>query len=59
MDNEGQAVNRHVLFNGEEYDYCKQRMITFFNYQNIDVWDVVENGYTTPVDANRVVVPRA
>ena len=59
MENEGQAVNRPPLFNGNEYDYWKQRMITFFDAQNIDLWDVVETGYTAPVNDAGQPVPRA
>ncbi|RDX74381.1 hypothetical protein CR513_45882, partial [Mucuna pruriens] len=43
MENRGYAVNRPPLFKGQNYDYWKQRMITFFMLV-ILIWDVVEHG---------------
>ena len=58
MENEGQAVNRPPLFNGNDYDYWKKRMIAFFDAQNMDIWDLVQNGYQTPTNAEGQDLPR-
>ncbi|RDY05820.1 hypothetical protein CR513_10293, partial [Mucuna pruriens] len=44
MENKGCVVNGPLLFKGKNYDYCKKRMMTFFDACHIDMWGIVENG---------------
>ncbi|RDX79512.1 hypothetical protein CR513_40062, partial [Mucuna pruriens] len=32
------------LFKGQNYDYWKKRMISFFDASHIDMWGAIENG---------------
>ena len=35
-------------FNGNHYTYWKQKMKDFIKAMDIDMWDIVENGYEIP-----------
>ncbi|MCI71856.1 hypothetical protein A2U01_0093119, partial [Trifolium medium] len=41
-------------FNGEQFEYWKDRIESFFLGYDSDIWDIVTRGYTPPVDANGV-----
>ncbi|RDY04603.1 hypothetical protein CR513_11672, partial [Mucuna pruriens] len=43
METEGHIVNKPPMFKCKNYDYWKQRMMTFFYACHNDMWDVVEN----------------
>ncbi|XP_020229882.1 uncharacterized protein LOC109811039 [Cajanus cajan] len=59
MENKGQAVNHPPLFKGTNYNYWKQRMITFFDACHIDMWDFVEHGNYIPLDDAGRELPKA
>ena len=59
MESEGQAINRPPLFNGSDYGYWKKRMIAFLDAQNLDIWDLIESGYTCPKTETGADLPRA
>src|ERR1044072_1880897 len=39
-----------TIFNGENYDFWRVKMETFFSSQ--DLWDIVEEGFTAPADTS-------
>ena len=41
-------LNKPPGFNGNHYTYWKQQMKGFIEAINIDMWDIVENGYELP-----------
>ena len=43
---EGQSINRLPFFDGNNYNYWKCRMIIDFKSINLDLWNIVVNGYT-------------
>jgi len=43
---EGFVLNKPCMFKGANYDYCKERMIAFFESTHIDMLDVVEREFT-------------
>ena len=45
---EGQHVARPPLLTGDNYSYWKNRMISFLQGIDYDVWDIVVNEYTPP-----------
>ncbi|RDX96798.1 hypothetical protein CR513_20512, partial [Mucuna pruriens] len=50
---EGHAMKKPPMFKGQNYDYWKQRMMTFFDACHIDMWDVVENDNYIPTNKGR------
>ncbi|PNX62377.1 hypothetical protein L195_g052950 [Trifolium pratense] len=40
------------IFDGEKFDYRKEKIESFFLGYNADLWDMVTDGYTHPVDAS-------
>ncbi|XP_050876372.1 uncharacterized protein LOC127080086 [Lathyrus oleraceus] len=51
------------IFNGDRFDYRKDRIERFYLGHDIDLWDIVVDGYIYPVDASgnkveRRVMPR-
>ena len=50
---EGQSMHRPPLFAGESYSFWKDRMITFLQITNYDVWLTIEDGLFIPME-NRV-----
>ncbi|RDY14805.1 hypothetical protein CR513_00057, partial [Mucuna pruriens] len=50
MEIEGHAMNKPPLFKGQNYNYWKQRMMTFFDVCHIDMWDIIENGNYIPTN---------
>ena len=45
---EGNATNRPSLFNGTHYRYWKIRMQVFLEFQSLDMWNIIEEGYHPP-----------
>ena len=45
---EGLSVVRPPLFNGLDYTYWKTRMRVFLISMNLDLWNIVENGFQLP-----------
>ncbi|CAL9187605.1 unnamed protein product [Musa hybrid cultivar] len=45
---EGLSVFRPPLFNGLDYTYWKTRMRDFLISMNLDLWNIVENGFQLP-----------
>ncbi|RDX73913.1 hypothetical protein CR513_46397, partial [Mucuna pruriens] len=52
MENDRHVVNKPPLCKDQNYDYWKQRMMTFFYPCLIDMWDVVENDNYIPTNKN-------
>ena len=44
---------------GEKFDYWKDRIESFFLGYDIDLWDLVIEGYEQPKDAEGKIVPRS
>src|ERR1044072_6835349 len=47
------------IFDGEKFDYWKDRIESFFLGYDIDIWDLVIEGYEQPTDAEGKIVPRS
>ena len=47
--NEGTSASKPPLFDGKKISFWKIRMRTYLMALGVDVWDVVETGYTKPV----------
>ena len=45
---EGFSIFRPPLFNGLDYTYWKTRMRVFLISMNLDLWNIVENGFQLP-----------
>ena len=58
MSTEGGHMNRPPLFNGENFDYWKDKIKAFFETQNLDLWDIVQSGYILPMNDAGVAIPR-
>ena len=58
MSAEGGHMNRPPLFNGEKFDYWKDKMKAFFETQQLELWDIVQSGYIPPTNALGVTIPR-
>jgi hypothetical protein len=46
---EGTSASKPPLFDGTNFSFWKIRMRTYLMALGVDVWDVVETGYTNPV----------
>ena len=46
---EGTSASKPPLFDGTIFSFWKVRMRTYLMALGVDVWDVVETGYTKPV----------
>jgi hypothetical protein len=46
---EGTSASKPPLFDGTNFSFWKIRMRTYLMSLGVDVWDVVETGYTNPV----------
>jgi hypothetical protein len=46
MDKEGFSTRRAPLFNGSNYEFYRIRAKTYPMSLGLEVWNVVENGYT-------------
>src|SRR3954469_25396255 len=52
------GFNRPPIFDGENFEYCKDRLESYFLCQDGDLWDPVLDGYTHPVNAQGVKISR-
>ena len=43
------VLNVPLGFNGNHYTYWEQKMKNFIEATDIDMWDIVENGYELPI----------
>ena len=46
------------VFDGENFDYWKDRIESFFLAHDADLWDMVIDGYTQPVDESGQMIDR-
>ena len=46
------------VFNGENFNYWKDRIESFFLAHDADLWDMVTDGYTHPVDGRGQKIDR-
>jgi hypothetical protein len=46
---EGTSTNKPPLFDGNFFSFWKVRMRTYIMALGVDVWDVVDTGYTKPI----------
>ena len=44
------------MFDGEKFDYWKDRIENYFMAYDFDLWDTVVDGYTYPVDDRGVKI---
>ena len=45
---EGQSTTRPPYFDGIGYNFCKQKMKIFLNSIDLEIWQIVEDGYIMP-----------
>ena len=50
---------RPPIFDGEKFEYWKDRIECYFLGTDPDLWNMVIEGYTDPVDASGVKIPRS
>lgn len=55
------AYNRALVYNGENYGYCKDCMHIHINSTDKEVWNAIQNGLTqiTMTNENGFVVPKS
>ena len=46
------------VFDGENFDYWKDRIESCFLAHDVDLWDMVTDGYTHPVDGSGQKIDR-
>src|ERR1044072_9327460 len=47
------------IFDGEKFDYWKDRIESFFLGFDVDLWDLVIEGYEQPKDEEGKIIPRS
>src|ERR1044072_3566090 len=47
------------IFDGEKFDYWKDIIESFFLGHDVDLWDLVIEGYEQPKDAEGKIIPRS
>src|ERR1044072_1875581 len=47
------------IFDGEKFDYWKDRIESFFLGFDMDLWDLVVDGYEEPKDTEGNIIPRS
>src|SRR4051812_9557274 len=52
------GCNRPRVFDGEKFEYWKDRLESYFLCQDSDLWDLVLDGYTHPVSTQGVKISR-
>ena len=45
------SYNKPHVFDGEDFEYWKDRLESFFLGHDSDLWDIVLDGYTHPTDS--------
>ena len=49
-DENARARDKPPIFDGENFDYWKDKIKSFFLAHDTDLWDMVTDGYIHPVD---------
>ncbi|KAI5432190.1 hypothetical protein KIW84_036076 [Lathyrus oleraceus] len=58
--NEKDSYNaKPPVFDGEKFDYWKDRIESFFLGYDAELWDIVTDGYKPPVTEDGAEVPRS
>src|SRR4051812_32493159 len=52
------GYNRPPVFDGDNFEYWKDRIESYFLYEDGDLWDLVLDGYTHPVNGRGVKITR-
>ena len=51
-DSNNKSYNvKPLIFDGEKFEYWKDRLESFFLCHDIDLWDLVVDGYVSPKDS--------
>jgi len=58
MEIEGWVVNNPPLFKGEKYELWKLKIVTFLEFNNIELLEIIEVEIPTLVDATCKLLPR-
>lgn len=54
----GGNINITPLFDGERFEYWNDMLKSFFISQGPKLWNLVEDGYTTPTNSDRTEISR-
>src|ERR1043165_5290241 len=57
-DEKDRISGRPSMFDGENFNYWKDKIESFFLAHDADLWDMVTDGYTHPVDASDQKIER-
>ncbi|XP_050889632.1 uncharacterized protein LOC127094916 [Lathyrus oleraceus] len=58
--NEKDSYNaKSPVFDGEKFDYWKDKIESFFLGYYADLWDIVTNGYEPPISVVGIAIPRS
>ena len=57
-DEKDRISGKPPIFNGENFDYQKDRTESFFLAHDTDLWDMVIDGYIHPVDESNQKINR-
>ena len=52
----GASTNRPPDFDGKDFYYLKDRMMLFLEYQDVDLWDIIQIGPYKPKKRTEVGV---
>ena len=52
------SYNKPPVFDGEDFEYWKDRLESFFLGHDSDLWDIVLDGYKHPTDSEGNKVDR-
>ena len=55
---EGQSTHRPPFFNGSNYTSWKIRMEFFLCSIDVELWEVIKEGFEVPKDANGLPLPK-
>lgn len=58
-NDKGQYSYKPQVFNGDKFDYCKDKIESFFLGYDADLFDMVIDGYTHPLDTNDAKLERS
>lgn len=51
-------ISKPPIFDGDKFDYWKDRIKSLFLGHGVDLWDMVVDGYTHPIDGSGNKVER-
>ena len=57
-EDKDKIISKPPVFDGENFDYWKDRIESFFLAHDVDLWDMVTDGYTYPVDGRSQKIDR-